>query len=45
MPTASQVMRDRRAKQLQEHAKQVEQNRREREALERAETEPPKESA
>jgi hypothetical protein len=44
MPNANQIKRDRRAKQLQEHAKQVEQNR-EREALERAETEPPKESA
>jgi hypothetical protein len=45
MPTASQVMRDRRAKQLKQHAEQVERNRREREALERAETERPKESA
>lgn len=45
MPTASQTMRELRAKQLREHAKQVAQNRREREALERAETEPPKESA
>jgi hypothetical protein len=44
MPNANQIKRDRRAKQLQEHAKQVEQNRREREALERAETERPKES-
>lgn len=44
-PTASQLMRERRAKQAKEHAKQVEQNRREREQLERAETEPPKESA